>query len=539
MAYRVTDIKVEVDRDTADLSVKVAARLAVPIAEIKSLRVVKKALDAREKSRGKLYFVYTVDLELSDKGIKMIARKKIPGLTLREPEPDIQPVVGNKLLLNRPVIVGAGPAGLFAALTLARSGYCPIVFERGQDVDSRTADVQEFWLKRLLKTESNVQFGEGGAGTFSDGKLTTRINDYRVRQVLEDFVIAGAPQEILYLHKPHIGTDRLKAVVKNLRLILQDLGADVYFGARVTGLQTENDRVTGVVVNGEQEVPAGIVILAIGHSARDTYEMLNESGCLIEQKAFSVGVRIEHPQSVIDNAQFGEFASHPNLGAADYQLAYKNDDMQRAAYTFCMCPGGTVVAAASESETVVTNGMSDFARDTGVANSAMVVSVNPDDFTSSQPLAGIEFQRHWERAAYRAGGKNYNAPGQLVGDFLAGRASTGLDEAPWASYRPGLEPADMHDCLPGYVTTMLREAIGAFDRKLKGFALPEAVLTGVETRTSAPVRLVRDNNRESQGLEGLYPAGEGAGYAGGIVSAAVDGIRVAETVIGRYRKGEY
>lgn len=533
MVYRISEIKVDIDRDGSDISREIARKISIPVDEIKDYKIIRKSLDARKKDR--LFFVYTVDVMLSSKGVKMISRRKNPGMTLRAPEMEIELFPGNEPLKNRPVIVGAGPAGIFAALTLARYGYRPLVLERGQDVEARTREVQEFWISRLLNTESNVQFGEGGAGTFSDGKLTTRINDPRVRTVLEDFVNSGAPEEILYLHKPHIGTDKLRTVVKNLRITLQDLGGCIFFGSKVTGLLTENGQVSGVIVNGEQEIPAGVVIMAVGHSARDTYQMLHKSGCDIEQKAFAIGVRIEHPQSLIDSAQYGQFAGHSKLGAADYQLVYKSDALDRAAYSFCMCPGGHVVAAASEEFTVVTNGMSDYARDSGVANSAVVVSVNPDDFESSDPLAGIEFQRKWEKAAYKTGGGNYNAPAQLAGDFLAGRPSTDLEPAPWATYNPGLTPADLHECLPGYVTTMLDEAVRDFDRKLKGFALPEAVLTGVETRTSAPVRLVRDEHRESN-IDGLYPAGEGAGYAGGIVSAAVDGIRVAEAVIQRYRK---
>lgn len=533
MFYRVTDIKVDIDADSEDISGHIARRLSVSREEVGDYTIVKKALDARKKNR--LFFVYTVDVSLGKKSAASIARRKLSGVSMREPEPEPAVTPGKAPMTHRPVIVGAGPAGIFAALTLARNGFRPLVFERGMDVATRARDVEQFWLTRILDTESNVQFGEGGAGTFSDGKLTTRINDSRVRSVLRDFVAAGAPEEILYLNKPHIGTDKLRTVVKNLRLFLEEMGGEIYFGSRVTDLIIENAVVRGVVINGEREIPAGVVIMALGHSARDTYEMLEQVGCPVEQKAFSIGVRVEHPQLMIDEAQYGSFAGHPRLGAADYQLVHKSSNMERAAYTFCMCPGGRVVAAASEENTVVTNGMSDYARDTGVANSAVVVSVTPDDFGSLQPLAGVEFQRKWEKAAYKAGGGDYNAPAQLMEDFLTGRASNSLDEAPWATYLPGLQPGDLHECLPGYVTKMLEEAMESFDRKLKGFAMPQALLTGVETRTSAPVRLVRDENRQSVGIEGLFPVGEGAGYAGGIVSAAVDGIRVAEAVTGKFR----
>lgn len=527
------NIKLELDHDPSGLLDRIARKLGLPQSEIIGYEPVRKALDARKKDR--IVFVYTVDVELTSKWAGIVSRRKIADVTMRVPDRDEGTFLTATRSMMRPVIIGAGPAGLFAGLTLARNGYRPIVLERGQDVDSRVRDIEQFWFDRLLNPESNVQFGEGGAGTFSDGKLTTRINDDRVRCVLKDLVEAGAPPEIMYLNKPHIGTDKLRAVVKNLRHLLTEMGGVVHFNSRVSGLVVENGEVRSVIVNDEQELDTQAVVLAIGHSARDTYKMLAELGCPVEQKAFSIGVRVEHRQPAIDQAQYGSSAGHPSLGAADYQLVHKNEGLDRAAYTFCMCPGGRVVAAASEENTVVTNGMSDYARDTGAANSAVVVSVNPDDFGSSDPLAGIDFQRKWERAAFQAGGGNYNAPAQLMEDFLAGRASNSLNDAAGATYQPGLTPADLHRCLPDYVTSTLAEALAAFDRKLKGFAAGNALLTGVETRTSAPVRLVRDANRQSTGIEGLFPAGEGAGYAGGIVSAAVDGMRVAEAIIDKYR----
>lgn len=535
MYYRITNIRLDPEHKSSHLIKAAAAKLAVSPAEIEDYRIVRKALDARKKSQ--LYFVYTIDVELSAQAEGRVARRRLKDVAPYNEETDTAymagapvPETGQQPVGGAPVIVGAGPAGIFAALTLAAYGFKPVVLERGQDVDTRTADIEEFWNQRVLKTESNVQFGEGGAGTFSDGKLTTRINDHRVRRVLETFVEAGAPEEILYLNKPHIGTDVLRTVVRNLRLKLQSMGGRVMFGARVSDLLLAGDRVEGLLINEKDELKTRVVVLAIGHSARDTYAMLAQKPLRLEPKAFSVGVRVEHPQALIDESQYGSFAGHPALGAADYQLVYKNKDLDRAAYTFCMCPGGQVVAAASEEDTVVTNGMSNYVRDSGVANSAVVVSVGPDDFPGAGTLAGIEFQRILERRAFALGGGNYNAPAQLMGDFLAGRASSSFEDTA-ATYRPGVTPADLHECLPDYVSTMLEEAFVDFDRRLRNFNYPQAVLTGVETRTSAPVRIVRLDDLQAAGLTGLYPAGEGAGYAGGIVSAAVDGMRVAEAII--------
>jgi len=391
-----------------------------------------------------------------------------------------------------------------------------------------------FWKGGVFNEESNVQFGEGGAGTFSDGKLTTRIKDNRCDFVLQRFVEAGAPEEILYLNKPHIGTDILKTVVKNLRSKIIELGGEVRFCAKVTDVITENNKAVGVVINEEESIFSNVILAALGHSARDTYKMIFERGVRIVPKPFSIGVRIEHPQSMIDEAQYGKHAGHTALGAADYILTYRSETTGRSAYSFCMCPGGTVVAAASEAGMIVTNGMSEFARDKQNANSALVVSVSPEDFGSTHPLAGVEYQRTWERKAFEAGGRNYNAPVQLVGDFLSGNASSKLGEIN-PSYMPGIKLTDMQLCLPDYVTITLKEALREFDRKIKGYARQDALMTGVETRTSAPIRILRKENMESENIDNFYPIGEGAGYAGGIISAAVDGIKAAEKIIEQFK----
>ena len=526
---RLTEIRLPLDHDESALRQVICQALGLAPDQLLGYHIRRRGYDARKGED--VRFVYTLDVEATDEDGLL---RRFRGSRHIGPAPDETyryPLHAPDGTRARPVIVGAGPCGLFAALSLARMGLRPLLLERGRPVRQRTADVWGFWRRRVLQPESNVQFGEGGAGTFSDGKLYSGIKDrgHHMRRILQDLVDCGAPPEILYISKPHVGTLRLVKVVEALREAIRALGGEVRFEAHVTGLIIDSNRVRGVRLENGEEIGADALVLALGHSARDTFEMLHGAGVPVEPKAFSIGFRIEHPQTVIDAARLGRAAHHPALGAADYKLVHHCRN-GRSVYSFCMCPGGQVVAASSESGRVVTNGMSHYSRADRNANAGIVVGITPADFGSAHPLAGIALQRELEARAFTLGGGNYNAPVQRVGDFLAGRPSTGPGQVV-PSYTPGVTWTDLSSALPDYAIEAIREAIPAFERQLHGFAMDDAVLTGTETRTSSPIRLARDEQTfESPSLRGLYPAGEGAGYAGGIMSAAVDGMKVAEAV---------
>lgn len=509
-----------------DIKKAVMAELKVKETSVKNIMIRRKSLDARKKDD--IHYIYTVDVELAegDKIIKNIKKRKGGADISVSPYKKYELPKGKIKEGKRPVVAGFGPAGMFAALVLAEKGMCPIVIERGKDVDSRTEDVEKFWNGGKFDPESNVQFGEGGAGTFSDGKLTTRIKDPRSSFVTDEFIEAGAPEEIAYEAKPHIGTDKLKGVVKNIRKKIIELGGEVRFECRLSAIESTDGRVTAVITD-KGKIETDSLVLAVGHSARDTFYELAEEGITLEKKPFAVGVRIEHRQSDISRAQYGEAAKM--LPPADYMLTYTTK-AGRGVYTFCMCPGGYVVAAASEEGRLVVNGMSEYARDSQNANSALLVQVGPEDFPSDDVLAGVEFQRRIEEKAFKAGGGDYSAPIQRLGDFMEGRVSEKEGEV-HHSYRPGTRFTDLNDVLPEFVCDSIKEAIPSLGRKLSGFDSPDAIMTGAETRSSSPVRIVRDDSGQSVSLKGLYPTGEGAGYAGGIVSAAVDGVRQAENII--------
>jgi uncharacterized FAD-dependent dehydrogenase len=525
---RVTDISLPIDHKPDELGKAIAGILGVLPQEIGSYEIQRKAVDARKQNR--IVFVYSVDVD-SRSEAAILDRLGTKGSVSIRPDMDYTFVAASKGDVGeRPVVIGAGPCGLFAGLLLAQMGLRPILLERGKSVKERAKDVYGFWKTGALDVESNVQFGEGGAGAFSDGKLTTQIKDKnnRCRKVIRELVAAGAPEEIAFSYKPHIGTDRLVTVVAGIRRQIESLGGEVRMQSKVTDIVIRDGGVRGIELASGEHIETSRVILAVGHSARDTFEVLKARGVAMEAKAFSIGLRIEHPQDMIDKSQYGKFAGSKALGAADYKLVHhcKNG---RSAYSFCMCPGGEVIGSSSEAGGVVTNGMSVYARNKTNGNSGLLVGVQPTDFGSDNVLAGIEFQRKWERLAFELGGRDYKAPAQRLEDFRKARPSVKFgDVVP--SYTPGVVPSDLHRCLPDYVTATLRESFEEFDRKLKGYAMPDAALTGVETRSSSPVRILRGDNGQSISVMGLYPAGEGAGYSGGIVSSAVDGIKAAEAV---------
>ncbi|SFC03757.1 NAD(P)/FAD-dependent oxidoreductase [Massilia yuzhufengensis] len=531
---RINELKLPLDHPETALRAAVLARLGIPDADLIDMSVFKRSYDARKKSA--IMLIYSIDAEVRNEAAVLARHAKDQYIG---PSPDTgykfvdaaPPAAGTP----RPIVVGTGPCGLFVALILAQMGLNPLVLERGKVVRERTVDTFGFWRKRKLDTESNVQFGEGGAGTFSDGKLYSQIKDKKHygRKVLTEFVKSGAPEEIMYVSKPHIGTFRLVKMVEQMRAEITALGGEIRFQTRVEDIMVSEEngvrQVTGVRLAGGEEIATRHLAIAIGHSARDTFQMLYERGVYVEAKPFSIGFRVEHPQSLIDVCRFGPNAGNKLLGAADYKIVHHASN-GRSVYSFCMCPGGTVVAASSEEGRVVTNGMSQYSRAERNANSAIVVEITPADFPSQHPLAGIDLQRELESRAYVLGGSNYDAPGQLMGDFVAGRPSTAFGSVT-PSFKPAVHLTDLAPSLPDYAITALREAFVAFDKQIKGYFKEDAVLTGVETRTSSPIRIKRnDDDYQSLNTRGLFPAGEGAGYAGGIMSAAVDGIRVAEAM---------
>ena len=546
---RINELKLPLHHSDADFTTAVLARLEIAPEALLETRIFKRSYDARKKSN--ILLIYQLDVTLTGAAEQQVlaALESAPSKRGVRLSPDTNYKVPVKVDTNfpsteqqRPVVIGFGPCGILAALSLAQMGLKPIVLERGKDVRQRTKDTWGLWRKRKLNPESNVQFGEGGAGTFSDGKLYSQVKDQRFlgRKVLTEFVKAGAPEEIMYVSKPHIGTFKLVKMVETMRAEIIRLGGEIRFGQKVDRLNREKiedtdqqgitytGQVTGVTLDSGDVINSRHVILAIGHSARQTFKMLLNEGVYIEPKPFSIGFRIEHPQSMIDQVRFGEEAGNPMLGAADYKLVHhcKNG---RSVYSFCMCPGGTVVAATSEPGRVVTNGMSQYSRNERNANAAIVVGIEPEKDYPGHPLAGIDLQQSLETLAYELGGENYNAPAQLVGDFLKGKASSTLKSVT-PSYKPGVTLSDLSKALPKFAVDAIREAIPAFDRQIKGYSMDDAVLTGIETRTSSPISIKRDRSLQNMSTRGLYPAGEGAGYAGGILSAGIDGIKVAEAV---------
>jgi uncharacterized FAD-dependent dehydrogenase len=526
MPFIYRNLTLSPDSAEEDLPALVAARIGISTADFITFQIVRKGVDARRKPRVKIIFTLAFSVSTTE-----ALRAKVAAITDLEWQEELQvtqhsPIVSQE----RIVIVGSGPAGLFAALRLAEYGLTATIIERGQPVEQRALHVRQFWNSGQLNPESNVQFGEGGAGTFSDGKLTCRSKDPLIPWILEQLACFGAPPEVRYLAKPHIGTDCLRRVISALRLYLLDRGFSICFGNRLTDIRTHGGSVSAVIINDCEELPCDRLILATGHSSRDTYELLSQRAVPLERKPFAMGLRVEHPQALIDRIQYGG-QRHPNLPAADYAVTWNSTSSGRSAYSFCMCPGGVVIGGSSEVGGVVTNGMSGQQRNSPYANSALVVNVTVDDFGGSDPLAGIRFQRHWEQQAFLAGGSDYRAPAQNLLTFL-GLPGAGQTVS---SYRPGIVETDLDSTLPPYIVKTLREGIPDFGRRLKGFVSSESTLIGIESRTSSPVRVLRDERYESVGMPGLYPAGEGAGYAGGIMSSAVDGVRIADTIAAQLR----
>ena len=531
MKLKINNVRIALRKERS-MKEAVAKKLGVSLSAIGEIKLLRKAVDARKKNDICLNHHVLAEVDVPNKFIKRLTADR-DVTTYTEAQP-VAPEFGVLPMAHQPIVIGAGPAGLMAALELAEHGYKPILLERGKKVTERVQDVEHFWKTGEFNPLSNVQFGEGGAGTFSDGKLTTRVTDPVMGDILKTFVECGAPENILWEHKPHVGTDKLRAMVTGLGNKIRALGGEIRYEAHVTDFVIENGQVAGVILDNGEKLLAGAVVLACGHSARDTYAMLKKNGIGMTAKDFAIGVRIEHPQELIDRAQYGEFAGHHLLGAADYMLVYHTPDKARALYSFCMCPGGQVVAAASEAGGVVVNGMSMFNRDSGVANAAMVVTVGTQDF-GTDPLAGVEFQRQYERLAYAAGGNNYLAPAQNFASFITGNTPS-LESMVGGTYRPGLIAHDLRKVLPNYVTDTLALGIDNFGRKLQGFNDGGALLTGIETRTSAPLRIDRDRNTYTSVTHDLlYPCGEGAGYAGGIMSAALDGYHVARAIMARFK----